>query len=474
MEFQRIPIKYKMEIVQLNPRFFETHLPSSSFFRRWEKVSAWNEGIFPIYEWQDVLFVGAAYEPDNWQNNLKSKTHKICLVLCEAEALKEVWKKIQSSPIRETQKSNVDIETKKLAEASLLTPQAPPAAPLIPVAAAKAPPPPPVFTIPKDKPLQPVPAIVKSSSTPVYTEADFSIEDLYDAVNLSPDEIVSLKTEQEEAEESSQIQDLDSRKKPPPKKALAMEMPEGLGGMVLTQDQATSLPPLPEALIPNVAAQVPAQPVSSTPSIAPKLGTLSAAPASVSLPPMPKPVPPEAKMDALLEMPDVPPPTLNFKAQQESSLDAKSKVAMDANWVTEVFDKLNPHFRRSMILKVESNKAEPWNWNPGLKPLNNKIPSIDLKNPSPFYVVSRTLKPYHGQPPKNELLQQFCSFWSQGDDLQSVSVLPLTVNGSLVAMIFAESEGEGLQLNKLQIAQNIADDVQQILDSHPEALKAAS
>jgi hypothetical protein len=168
----------------------------------------------------------------------------------------------------------------------------------------------------------------------------------------------------------------------------------------------------------------------------------------------------------VLQLPPVP--------KEDSDLtQAPVKPNFGPNWVPELFERLNSHFRKSMILLVHSNKAKPWNWNAGLAPAQPNFPEIDLNQLGPFYVVQKTLKPYHGNPPPVESLVQFCQFWNKGAEFQCLSIVPLMSDSKVFGFLMAETEGEGLQLNKLELLEKMAQEIEEHLKANPQLLKAS-
>lgn len=76
-----------MNLPILSSKFFDHYSPDLGFFTKWRDIYLWNDQIMPIYEWQDILYVGCVRLP----GTLPDTDKKIIFLLCEPEALKKVW-----------------------------------------------------------------------------------------------------------------------------------------------------------------------------------------------------------------------------------------------------------------------------------------------------------------------------------------------------------------------------------------------
>jgi hypothetical protein len=76
-----------MSLPILSSQFFDKHTPDLGFFSKWRSFYQWSDQILPIYEWNDVLYVACLQPPKKFPPT----TQKIVFLLCDPEALKNVW-----------------------------------------------------------------------------------------------------------------------------------------------------------------------------------------------------------------------------------------------------------------------------------------------------------------------------------------------------------------------------------------------
>jgi hypothetical protein len=143
-----------------------------------------------------------------------------------------------------------------------------------------------------------------------------------------------------------------------------------------------------------------------------------------------------------------------------------------SHWTESIFDRMNSHFPRSMILLVSEHTAMPWKWNEGFIPAEQSAP-IDLKKPSPFKVVHRTNKPYHGSVPECELLTGFAKIWCKGVTPKNLSIAPVIVNEKLIGMLLAEGDSENFGENLLHFTEGMAKEISDQIKKSPQSLRAA-
>ncbi len=77
----------------LSSKFFEEYSPDLGFFTKWKALYAWNSQILPIYEWDNVLFVGCSTTPPE---NIAS-SQKVVFLFCEGEVLKKIWYELEGT-----------------------------------------------------------------------------------------------------------------------------------------------------------------------------------------------------------------------------------------------------------------------------------------------------------------------------------------------------------------------------------------
>jgi hypothetical protein len=73
--------------------FFQFHPPALALFEKWKSRYDWNASLLPIYEWEDVLFVGCVQEPISGPRGVQ-----VVYVEVPAEILNNLWENWQHSP----------------------------------------------------------------------------------------------------------------------------------------------------------------------------------------------------------------------------------------------------------------------------------------------------------------------------------------------------------------------------------------
>lgn len=60
---EKNPMEVLMVTPILNRRFFQDHPPSPAIYQKWREFYEWTDQILPVYEWQDVVYVGCLALP---------------------------------------------------------------------------------------------------------------------------------------------------------------------------------------------------------------------------------------------------------------------------------------------------------------------------------------------------------------------------------------------------------------------------
>ncbi|MEI7974232.1 MAG: hypothetical protein WCH11_07680, partial [Bdellovibrio sp.] len=83
-----------MDSMQLDPHFFVQHPWQPELLKKWAQLGTWNEGFFPIYEWNGILYVafaGAQPEP-------VKKALPVIFLHCSRDILAKVFHRKQIEP----------------------------------------------------------------------------------------------------------------------------------------------------------------------------------------------------------------------------------------------------------------------------------------------------------------------------------------------------------------------------------------
>ncbi|MCE3009961.1 MAG: hypothetical protein LW875_05060 [Proteobacteria bacterium] len=89
-----------MTYSHLNPDFFKSHPVTQDFFQKWQLQAAWNPSVFPIYQWDHCLFIGAA-SPSHVQalsSQFSPKGTRLVFVLVPSEHLQACWNSFHETP----------------------------------------------------------------------------------------------------------------------------------------------------------------------------------------------------------------------------------------------------------------------------------------------------------------------------------------------------------------------------------------
>lgn len=82
-----------MSFAVLNPLFFKDYSPTKELFQKWAHLEAWNSSFFPIYEWNDILFVATSLESPP---QFHTEKNYVC-IKADEKILLDVWGQLQKS-----------------------------------------------------------------------------------------------------------------------------------------------------------------------------------------------------------------------------------------------------------------------------------------------------------------------------------------------------------------------------------------
>jgi hypothetical protein len=96
-----------------------------------------------------------------------------------------------------------------------------------------------------------------------------------------------------------------------------------------------------------------------------------------------------------------------------------------------------------------------------------------MSDPSPFRVVNRTLKPYHGPIPENTITQVFSKDWMNNTNLSSCTAYPLFNNNNLVGLLLTTNNNEQSSKQELENTRKAAMEIEKILDEKSQLIRAS-
>lgn len=541
-----------MSLPILSSQFFEKHSPNLGFFSKWSSLFAWSDQILPIYEWQDILYVGCLQPPAQFPKS----THKIVFLLCEPEALKRVWYNFEGTVVSQTKPSlpnskamvddeplpplgldSADVADFKLdmgAEAAPAFESAVPtfeldveaAEPALefpaPVDAAEdslslqaemPPPPPPEFS---DSAENSTPSLSlnlemevdQSASARTEADAPVGLELSLDSAPLPMESIaeVGTQTSAETTLPAAEIPKLDSSpesllqdvSEENPGEADEASIHEEVSGLLdLTgglQPEALSAendgPQTSTSTSPLVALQSSAASTSSRPAVnlfdatstltTPlKSAKPTAAPAENQTAKTKKP----AAAEDLTPIAGVNPShdkratpvsseavTMNSEITRISIQALKSApIETMGTWIEKLFAELGSHYKKSMILLKSGDQVKPWKWDSNFKSSTPSVTSISLLQPSPFRIVHRTHKPFHGYVVPNELNDKFFAQWNDSTTPEHLTIAPVMIEDHVIGMLLAIGNKSADTKACLQLTETLADGIAKQIKATPKA-----
>jgi hypothetical protein len=391
---------YMMSLPILSSRFFQEHRPDLGFFSKWASVFAWNERILPVYEWQGVLFIGCLFAPENFP---RLGSHKVVWVLCEAGALQDLWLEFQS--VQQQSPSLSDM------------PQAPP-----------------------------------QMGAPEGLETDFNLDLTAPLIEDPVLDDITVPIEMEDPAPAAN-KPLAPAAKPPESQSQAGSSPEDLFALADTEEAKTpegepaatedSLDnglldltgPLDTPAAPGGSPLIALQPLSSLEKDAPsgsdgEINLESTNESAVSAEAEVKRAKP-SKSEVILggDLGDV------TRIAQNTLLSTPDEKL--EGWMEQIFKDLESKFQKSMILLKKGERVRAWKWDHNFGPSSMVSSGISLIRPSPFRIVARTKKPYHGYVVQSDIADKFFGEWNDYVTPEHMTIAPILVGDHVIGMLLA-------------------------------------
>ena len=149
----------------------------------------------------------------------------------------------------------------------------------------------------------------------------------------------------------------------------------------------------------------------------------------------------------------------------------------ETEFFQKIFEQLSYHFTKSMVLIVDDPRSvgvRPWKWDSQFHVNTGSPQSYPLDVASPFRIVYRTQKPYHGYLVSNDINDRFFENWNDNVTPDHMTLYPVTVNDShgddVKAMILCIGEKSADNKNSLSLTGKMALEVALFLENHPEVL----
>lgn len=148
----------------------------------------------------------------------------------------------------------------------------------------------------------------------------------------------------------------------------------------------------------------------------------------------------------------------------------------DRSWdevLNELNKKIHASYEKTMILIKDGKNLRPWKWDDHFHCGSNQVMSVDLNKPSPFRIVFRTQKPYHGHVVENEINKEFYKNWNEGIMPEHLTLAPIIVGEHVVGMLLAIGKQTANDKSHLLLCENLAIQLGQKIEADPPIEKAA-
>lgn len=429
-----------MNYARLNPQFFIDHPPQADFYHKWQSAYEWHDQCLPLYEWNGIVYVGCTQTTQQLPKNFIP-------LICAAADLKKCWETYQDNPITQP-----DIEIPPAEPVAVTTPNTD-------------------FILTEDSAADEIQLI-----NPVTENQDLKIMDLNnDSLEILTDlpqdlQIVSetasvdkAKSSHLELHLSSEVSAVKSSAKNEDDPFAALEKT-----FIIEPPPNQSQESTPEEILDlQMTGEVRATPVTSEPIHTAPLVSEPAKPAPVAAAPAPTPAPsttstaqPVAKPAPAAKINPLPPTAANLKPTSTST------AAKENPQIQEIFKELKYHYSKAMILIKEQGHVKPWKWDSEFHPLNKEVSKYALSTPSPFRIVDRTHKSYHGYVVANDISDRFFEEWNESKTPMQLTVSPVLNNEQVVAVLLAIGDKNANTKKSLQLCESLALKLSQYFKTH--------
>jgi hypothetical protein len=212
-------------------------------------------------------------------------------------------------------------------------------------------------------------------------------------------------------------------------------------------------PPPPAPLTPPSIAMPPPPPTGLaplTPPGPPPMTTMAPPPLPSSMTPPSISVTPPPPPGPIQS---APPPRMATVETIRPPVPAGTRVGAPMQHVNNSFQKMREHFEQCMVLVYKDEQLVPQQWDDMWILSNNAPPVIDLSTPSIFKIVVDTKGPYHGYVAPSPVNDAFFTSWNKGRYPEHVTIIPLLLNNEVIGMLLATSSrvrGSMVALNTYQ------------------------
>lgn len=148
----------------------------------------------------------------------------------------------------------------------------------------------------------------------------------------------------------------------------------------------------------------------------------------------------------------------------------------DRNWdltLQDAMTKLHGTFQKVMILLKDDNGLRPWKWDDNFQCSTSSPSLLDLDKASPFRIVDKTQKPYHGYVVDSEINHVFFKEWNEGKLPEHITLAPMMIGETIVGMLLAVGQKNSNDKKNLLLCENLAITLAKKIENDPPQAKAA-
>lgn len=376
-----------MSLPILSNSFFEKHRPQLSVFQKWQSASQWSAHFMPIYEWDDVLFVGCSQMPAK----AVQANCKVVFVLCTTEVLNNLWEEFQSPTVimQQSAPSSNDM-----------------------------------------------PEGLSAMNLPSAAPQTVSFDDL----GISADEAPLNEFPQEEVPAEESLEGLDLGNIPAPSLSFSNDVSAEPTVVLVPTNSAVAetLPPAPSL---EKTAIVHTQ----------------------------EPIPAKAPVDSDKTR------DTQTKAHAPTLASMSSSNATADQVFQDIFKEMEKNFEKSMLLIKKGDQVIPWKWSSQFQSSNPQGTKtvIPLLTPSPFRIVFRSQKSYHGYIVPNDQTNKFFAEWNGSQIPDHLTLSPILIDDNIVGMILGIGSKTADTKTTLLQTEHLAESLSKKFKTTPAIMNAA-
>lgn len=209
------------------------------------------------------------------------------------------------------------------------------------------------------------------------------------------------------------------------------------------------------------------------------------APAAVSAPMMPPPPPvpefsdevtPPAVKTVSAEMVTPVPASPAAQKRPTPATAAAAAKPSDSPVEMELWKKMSQHFDSSMICLFQKGQVLPVKWSPNLSATGSKASAkaFSTLKASPFRIVARTQKSYHGYLVPNEISDSFFHEWASGQYPEHLTMSPILSGEMVVGFLMGWGAKAAGNKDSLVLCESSARELGPLVTKYAETHRVAA